>query len=247
MIRKIAMLSFFALLLTVPATAADIGFVTPIGQGTFRSLSKEAGMGLAYRVASPPQSLGISGFDAGVELSVIDIGSGYWKDAFKGASPTDYIILPKLRVRKGLPFGIDVGIMYANASNTNIQLYGAEISKAFIDGNALLPALSLRGSYTKLAGINDFDIQTAGIDATIGKGVLILTPYVGAGAVWIDSKVSGNLKSLTAGLPALKDETIWQPRVFGGLEIKPFPLLRILGEVEYALRPIYTVKASIGF
>lgn len=243
MIRKTIVLVMLALIAS-PVAAADIGFISAIGQGTFRSLSKEAGMALAYRVGTPPQPLGTTGFDAGIELSLIDIGSSYWNEAFRGNSHPDYIVLPKLRVRKGLPFGIDIGGMYANASNTNIQLYGAELNKSFFDGNALFPTLALRGSYTKLAGVNDLDIQTVGLDATIGKGIFILTPYAGGGAVWIDSKVAGNLKTLA---PVLKNEQIWQPRVFAGVEIKPIPLVRVLVEAEYALRPIYTVKAAIGF
>ena len=82
----------------------------------------------------------------------------------------------------------------------------------------------------------------------MGKGILFLTPYVGAGYLWIDSKPSGNLQRLASatGNP-LSDEKIWQPRFFAGLEVKPLPLVRIVGEVEYALRPIYSIKAAVGF
>lgn len=231
-------------LMTGVAAAADIGFISPIAQSTFRGLSKEAGMGLAYRYAAPPASLGITGFDAGVGVSLIDVGSSYWSDAFRGHSAPDYITLPTLRLRKGLPFGIDVGAMYADVSNTNIRLYGAELSKELLDEGTVSPALSLRASYTKLDGIDDLDIQTVGIDAAIGKSLLIVTPYLGGGMVWIDSRVSGNLKTLA---PTLEDESIWQPRLFAGVEVKPLPMVRLLGEVEYALRPIYTLKVAIGF
>jgi hypothetical protein len=207
-------------------------------------------MGLAYKNVAPPHPLGITGFDAGIELSAIDIKkeSDYWNKAFAGsgqlAQAPSYIFLPKLRVRKGLPFGIDVGAMYSNLSNTNVQLFGVEVSKLILDGTLATPAVGVRATYTKLAGVDDLDLQTMGLDASIGKGILFLTPYAGVGAVWIDSKPAGHLK---ATAPNIKSERIYQPRIFGGIEVKPIPLVRIVGEFEYALRPIYSIKAAVGF
>lgn len=231
------------------ALAGSINFTTAIGQSAFRSLSKEAGIALAYKNTAPPHPLGITGFDAGVEVSLVDVNdeSTYWKDAFGGNAPS-YLVLPRIRARKGLPFGIDVGAMYSNAGNTNIQLYGVEVAKSILDGTLATPALGVRATYTKLAGLDDIDLQTVGVDASIGKGILFLTPYVGAGMVWIDSKATGNLQRLaTAAGSPLAEEKIWQPRFFGGVEVKPFPFIRVLGEVEYALRPIYSLKAAVGF
>ncbi len=227
------------------ATAGNISIDSTIGQTSFRTLSKELGMALAYKNTAPPHPLGITGFDAGVELSAIDIKkeSAYWKAAFQQDAPS-YLFLPKLRARKGLPFGIDIGAMYSNLTNTNIQLVGVEVSKSILDGTLATPALGVRATYTRLAGVPDIDLQTVGIDASIGKGILFLTPYAGAGMVWIDSKPSGNLKVIA---PNVKDEKIYQPRFFAGLEIKPIPLIRVVGEVEYALRPIYSLKAAVGF
>ncbi len=231
------------------AVAGSINFTSTLSQSAFRSLAKEAGIALAYKNDASPEPLGITGFDAGVEVSFADIKaeSDYWKDAFGGSAPS-YLVLPKLRARKGLPFGIDVGAMYSNDGNTNVQLYGVEVAKAILDGTLATPALGVRATYTKLAGVNDIDLQTVGIDASLSKGIFFLTPYVGAGAVWIDSKATGNLQRLAtaAGAP-LDEERIWQPRFFGGLEVKPFPLIRLVGEVEYALRPTYSFKAAVGF
>jgi hypothetical protein len=246
--RVLAVLGLI-LLVAGQSLAADISFTTAIGQSDFSSLSKEAGVALAYRNVAPPHPLGVTGFDIGVEAEAVDINkeSAYWKAAFNNDAPS-YLVLPKLRVRKGLPFGIDVGGMYSNVSDSNIQLYGAEVSKSILDGGAASPALGVRATYTRLAGLNDLDIQTYGVDASIGKGILFLTPYAGAGYLWIKSKATGDLQRLAtaAGTP-LREEKLSQGRVFAGVEIKPLPLVRITGEFEYALRPIYSLKASIGF
>lgn len=249
--RKIVVAAIcMALLIPGQALAAAIDFgASTLTQGEFASLSKEAGVALAFKNTAPPHPLGVTGFEAGIEVSAADINneSAYWKKAFNQDAPS-YLVLPKLRVRKGLPFGIDVGAMYSNLSNTNIQLYGAEVSKAILEGGVAMPALGVRGTYTKLAGVNDLDLQTLGVDVSIGKGILFLTPYAGAGYLWIDSKASGNLQKIaTAAGSPIKAEKISQARFFAGLEIKPLPLMRIVGEFEYALRPIYSLKAAVGF
>lgn len=229
--------------------AADISFVRGISQGEFKDLSKEAGAALGYRNMAPAAPLGITGFDIGVEASAfsIDKNSNYWKSAFGDDAPS-YLIIPKIRARKGLPFGIDVGGMYSYVPDSNIKLYGAELSKSILDGTLATPAIGVRATYTKLAGVNDLGLQTYGIDASISKGFLFITPYAGAGMMWINSEAKGNLKtkSQTLGVD-LKDETISVPRVFGGLVISPLPLFGITAEAEYAERAIYSLKVAIGF
>ncbi|SNB47920.1 hypothetical protein [Geobacter sp. DSM 9736] len=223
------------------ATAGDIRFTSAFTSGEFRELSKELGAALSFKNNLPPHPLGVTGFDIGAEVSVADIKeeSSHWS---RTTAPS-VIVLPKLRARKGLPFGIDIGGMYSNAGNTDIELYGVELTKAIIEGGPATPALGLRAAYTKLTGLSDLDLQTVGVDASIGKGFLFITPYVGAGMLWIDTEAKGELQRLSGSL----SEEIWQPRFFGGVEIKPLPLLRVIGEVEYAVRPVYSLKAAIGF
>lgn len=246
MLRKIVVGFCMAILLATPVLARDINFGTNVLlQGEFKDLSKEAGAAIAYRNVAPTAPLGLAGFDAGVEVSAVDIKSGdnnYWEKAFNGNAPA-MLYIPRIRVRKGLPFGIDVGAMYSYVPDSNIKIVGAEVSKAILEGTAATPALGVRATYTTLAGVNDLSLQTVGVDASISKGFVIVTPYAGAGALWIDSKAKGNLQALSN----LKEEKIWQPRFFGGVELKPLPLFRIVGEVEYSVRPIYSLKAAIGF
>jgi hypothetical protein len=65
-----------ALLVGTQAMARDINFGNNgISQGNFRDLSKEAGAAIGYRNTAPAAPLGITGFDAGVEASAMDIKS----------------------------------------------------------------------------------------------------------------------------------------------------------------------------
>lgn len=228
-----------------PVLAADINFATGIVQSDFKSLSKEAGAAIGYRNMAPAAPLGITGFDIGGEVAAISVdkNSSYWNAAFKNDAPS-YLIIPKIRARKGLPFGIDVGAMYSYVPGSNIRLYGAELSKSILDGTLATPAVGVRATYTKLAGVKDLGLQTYGVDASISKGILFFTPYAGAGMLVINSEAKGNLKSLAS---SLSKETITVPRVFGGLVISPLPLFAVTAEAEYAVRPIYSLKVAISF
>jgi len=243
------------LMIAGAANAANISFNSGLAQGQFKDLSKEVGAALSYKNLAPAAPLGLTGFDIGVEVTAVDINSGnaYWRAAFSNPNDVPSLLyIPKIRARKGLWFGIDIGAMYSKVPDSNVQLYGGEISKAILDGTAATPALGVRATYTKLAGLNDIDLQTVGVDASISKGFFFLTPYAGVGGVWTDSKAKGNLQNpifliaANGGKP-LNEEKFWQPRYFAGLEIKPFPFGRIVGEAEYMSRPIYSLKVAIGF
>lgn len=239
------------------ALAWELNFPGDLAQGEFKDLSRELGAAIAYRNLAPAEPLGITGFDVAIQGSFINIknDSSYWKSAV-GDAPS-YIGFPTLRVRKGLPLGIDVGAMYGQVLDSNVKLYGVEVSKAILEGGIASPALGVRGTYTRLVGVDDLRLQTAGIDASISKGFLFLTPYAGAGMVWIDSEFTGQYDSVSVpvkvgpaatGITAhLSEEKIWQPRGFVGIKISPLPLVGITAEVEYATRPIYSLKAGISF
>lgn len=228
-----------------PVLAADISFTEPISQSDFKNLSKEAGAALGYRNMAPAAPLGITGFDIGAEVSAMSINrnSSYWNSAFGNDAPS-YLVIPKIRARKGLPFGIDVGAMYSYIPDSNVKLFGAELSKSILEGGVATPALGVRATYTKLTGVSDLSLQTYGVDASVSKGFLFITPYAGAGMMWVDSEAKGDLKKLA---PTLTSETTAVPRIFGGLKLTPFPLLGVTAEAEYAERPIYSLKAAISF
>jgi hypothetical protein len=251
MLRRIAIAAALVLLCAGQASAnTDISFVQGITQDAFRSFSREVGSAISYKNVAPAAPLGITGFDIAAEVTFVDIrkDAAYWQAATGSNAPSVYAI-PKVRLRKGLPFGIDVGAMYSKVPDSNIQLYGAEIAKALLEGSPVSPALGVRATYTRLAGVGDLDLQTVGLDASLSKGFFIFTPYVGGGAVWIDGKAKGRLQTLSTTLlgAPLKEEKFWQERVFGGIKISPLPFFNVTAEVEYSEVTTYSLRAAIGF
>jgi len=240
--KKLFLLAAALLVMTAAdAFAWKISIPAGLSQNEFKDLTKELGSAIAYRNLAPAEPLGLTGFDIAAQASMVSIenNNSYWEKV-TGFDAPEYVAAPSLRARKGLPFGIDIGAMYTDIYDTDIQVYGAELSKAILEGSAATPALGVRATYSKLDGIDDFDLQTAGIDATISKGFLFLTPYAGGGMLWIDGKYTGSLVSLST-------ESFWQSRGFVGLKISPLPFVNITAEAEYAARPIYSLKLGVGF
>ena len=189
--RTLASLAVF--LLTIPsANAADnIDQINQLIQADFRRLSEDLGAALSYKAVIPATPLGLTGFDLGVEVTATQLENrDAWDRASSGTAP-DTLYVPKLHLHKGLPLGFDIGAFFTSVPGSNIQLWGAELRYALIQGGAVTPALGLRGTYTKLSGVDQLDFHTRGLELLVSKGFAIFTPYAGVGRVWTVSEPVG--------------------------------------------------------
>ena len=172
-----------------PAMAASITTLNLLSQAEFRTLSEDLGAALSYKPITPAAALGTTGFDMGIEVTQTDTSKSaqIWTKATNGGSAISKVYAPKLHIAKGLPFGIDIGAFYSKIPSTNITLTGAELRYAIVDGGIATPAIAVRGSYTKLSGVEQLALSTRGLDISISKGFTIFTPYAGIGQVWVNS------------------------------------------------------------
>jgi len=176
----------FLFAVSLPAAASNIDQLQNLSQPQFRALSEDLGAALSYKPLTPTTPLGITGFDLGLAVTATKIeNSALLQKA--GAGDHSTLPVPSLRLNKGLPLDIDVGLMVGAVPGTNIRLYGGELRYAIVSGGAALPAIGIRGSYTKLTGVDQLDFNTKGVDVSISKGFLMFTPYAGVGKVWAAS------------------------------------------------------------
>lgn len=188
--------------------AASIDNLGALGQSEFKAFSENLGSALSYKAVTPPEPLGLTGFELGVEASSTEISNPeHWTAVTNGSAPSS-IIVPKLHVFKGLPLNIDVGAFYAAVPTTNIKLYGGELRYAILEGGVASPAVGIRGSLTKLTGVDQLSLSTKGVDVSISKGFAMFTPYAGVGRVWVTSTPNG--------VASLTEETFQQSKVFVG-------------------------------
>lgn len=195
---------------SVAAQAADINTLQNLGQPEFRALSEDLGAALSYKALAPAEPLGITGFDIGVEVTATSVEHS---ELFKEATGSSVDSLPtaKLHVHKGLPLNFDVGAFYSSVPDSNIKLVGAELRYAFMEGGVALPAVALRGTYTRLSGVDQLDLNTRGLELTASKGFAMFTPYAGVGKVWTTSTPQNIPAPLT-----LSEERFSQNKLFVG-------------------------------
>lgn len=227
------------------AYAAKYDISVPDGvltQANFKDLSEQLGLVLAYHPLAPAEPLGLLGFDIGVEITASDIDENeqFWTDVTSDIP--SYLALPKLHAQKGLPFGIDVGLVYSQVPSSNIGMWGAEVKWAILKGTLATPALALRGSYTTLFGVDDLDVSTYGADLSISKGFGPFTPYAGIGQVATNS--SSDATALGGG--ALQDESVSATHGFIGAKLS-FLMLSFVAEADFAAIPTYGLRLNLSF
>jgi hypothetical protein len=244
--KRLAVLTVLLIFITIPAMAEDIFFQSGMTQDFFRDFSKEMGGMLLYRAVAPATPLGLTGFDIGVEATITDINTGkdYWGKAFKNDNVPSSMVIPKLHVQKGLPFGIDLGLVYSKVLDTDIQYLGGEVKYAIFEGGVVLPALAVRGSYTQIMGVDQLDFKTYGLEVTASKGFGVgvkITPYASIGQYWGRSTP----KNLSPGIQ-LSSEDLSIARVAAGAKLQ-FLMLDVTAEADYAQVPSYTLRVGIAW
>jgi hypothetical protein len=171
-----------------PVWAANIDSIGALSQTEFKSLSEDMGSAVSYKPVTPAEPLGILGFDLGLEVTETKLQNpALWTKATSNAFTSSSVILPKLHVLLGLPLKFDVGAFYSEVPNANIKLYGGELRYSIIEGGTATPAVAIRGSLSKVTGVDQLSFDTKGLDVSISKGFAMFTPYAGIGEVWSNS------------------------------------------------------------
>lgn len=219
----------------LPAAAGEFPSLGDLSQDQFRRLSQDLGAALSYKGVTPATPLGWVGFDVGVEVSATDIENS---DAFRlaGNSAPDYIVVPKLHVYKGLPWGFDIGAFIGAASEVNATLYGLDARWAVLDDGVATPAVALRLSGTQSSDTGGLKITTIAGDVMVSKKLTIATPYIGAGVVRTNAKAGGL---------GLAEEEFDESRLFVGLNVN-FAIVNLAFEAE-KLGDNTTLSAKAGW
>ncbi len=149
--------------------------------------------------------LGISGFDVSGSVALTNTQAGGAWSKVSGDS-MDQLTQTKLSVSKGLSGGWDVGGFVSKVSSTNVSATGVHVKYALLEGNAITPAIALRGSHSRMGGVSGMTLNNTGLDVLISKGFVGFTPYVGLGTVYSMAKATGK-----------SDESFSQAKSFVGV------------------------------
>lgn len=190
---------------TAQANAADLTSFNALSQTEFLALSKDLASATSTKAIEPAAPLGISGFDISGSASLTNTQAGAAWNRVSGES-MDQLIQTKLSVSKGLPGGWDVGGFVSKVSSTNVSVTGVHVKYALLEGNAITPAIAVRGSHSRMDGVSGMELNNTGLDVLISKGFVGFTPYAGVGTVYTNATATGK-----------SDESFSQAKSFVGV------------------------------
>lgn len=193
------------------ATASDLDSLQDLAQQQFKILVENTGAATHYKAIAPAEPLGLVGFDVALELSVTDINKEVFDIASAGGYDLSRFVVPRIHVHKGLPFGIDIGAFYTAIPDTDFKAMGGELRYAILEGSSITPAVAIRGHYSVIQGIDELDLNSAGVELTVSKGVLMLTPYAGIGMI----RTTGTPNDIAG----LVEESVDMEKVYVGLNV----------------------------
>ncbi len=208
-------------------------------QPQFQHLAEDMGAAFSYKPLEPADPLGPLGVDVGAVVTGTALANTADVQQAVGTGNTFTTLpVPGLRITKGLPFNVDVGATYSRIpSSGTMNVYGAEVKWAILSGNAALPAVALRGTFTRMNGVNQLSFESGSADVSISKGFLLFTPYGGVGQV--RSRVA------TDGLLNLSQVNTNQTKVFGGVNFN-LGLTNVAVEAD-STGGIASYSAKVGF
>ncbi len=217
---------------SLPA-AADLTNLGALSQEQFRKLSEDLGAAFSYKGVTPATSLGPWGFDLGVELTSTDMRNS---DVFQaaGSGSVDRLFVPKVHINKGLWTGADLGGFYGGSSEIGGSLWGVSFRQNFVEDTVTSPAFAARLSGTRTTDLGSLKVYSLAADLMLSKRFTIVTPYVGAGIVRVESKATG-----------FESETFNQGRYFGGVNVN-FGIVNLAAEAE-RMGSNTSLSAKIGW
>jgi hypothetical protein len=210
--------------------------------GEYRDLTRDLAAALDFKQTAPPVPLGPRGFEAGIEVAATDIDeqAAYWR--LVTDDPPDYLVIPKLRLLKGLPWRVDGEAMVSYLPSADLFLWGGAAKWTAVEEHRGVPATSVRLCFTDLQGVDELDFTTVGVDLAAGYSWSAVEPYVGVGAVWVSSRA--RVRAEEADLLVTEREEFATAHAFAGFRLY-LPVVAVTAELDWGERP--TLSARLVF
>ncbi len=138
----------------------------------YEHLIRELGLLVVTKTLAPSNTLGVNGFDIGVELNsgLIHGQESYWNKATRDGTISRLFSYPTIRIRKGLPLSVEGGMTIAYFPFTQQQVLGGQAHIGIHEGFSLVPDLAVHLSYDQYFGNEQLDLNVQQAVATLGYG-----------------------------------------------------------------------------
>ncbi|MCC6872709.1 MAG: hypothetical protein IT378_00255 [Sandaracinaceae bacterium] len=168
---------------------------------------------------TPAGTRGVRGIYLGFEtwITGIDNEQAYWHRGVEGDGMSadtsrsrfvdGVLAWGRFNLRKGLPFGFELGTSIGHQINTTYWTLGLEVRwslfEGFRDGVGWIPDLAVRGSVQTLVGDGEFNVTIPAVDVILSLPITIastfeIVPF--ASGQWSYTFVDSELVDLTPGV-----------------------------------------------
>jgi hypothetical protein len=226
-------------------TQDDINFDPALTQAEFETFSRLVAQGIYATPVEPAHARGLLGFDIGVAATGIQVdpNATYFTHATNNDfTVSDYVAVPRLVASKGLSFAT-ISASYAKIPDTDITILGGSIDYPITSGGIATPTIALRGAYSTLRGVDDYDLSTYGVELFLSKGFGPITPYAAAG--YAKSNAEGRINFPAGTTTTLTDKSN-SNRFTVGVKISLL-IPKLVVEATQGEERSYAAKVSFGF
>jgi len=176
--------------------AALLGQAQAQAQASFDGLAEDLAVAAWMNPSNSAEPHSAGFIPVGVQIALesafvdIDPAAAHWSQIGYTA---DVIPMPRLRASVGVPFGLDVGVMYLSATDLKLEMIGYEVRMAF--GNYIpVPFLEANVRYhTSTLTAGELEIGNSGFAAMVGANLPFVKPYIEVGTLTSTSTPSGSL------------------------------------------------------
>lgn len=152
------------------------------------------------------RTTGSGGFALSIEASLAGVSgqSEYWQRATEGGadaategrnrSASEMLLGYRVRARKGLGFGLQIGSSFGHTASTGLFALGLELQwspfEGFRTGGGVFPDVAFRGSITTVVGDGEYNLSVPTFEVILSKPItvasgVVLTPLGGFQIGWI--------------------------------------------------------------
>ena len=225
----------------------DIEFDPDITQEDFRQFSAIVSQAIFATPVEPARATGILGFDVGVAATAIEIDEDaqYWIDSVESDNDlvrSGYLLVPRLVASKGLSV-VTVSASYAQIPSTDVKILGAAVDVPILKGTTVSPGVAVRGTYSQLSGIDEYELRNFGAEVFISKGFGPITPYAAAGYVRTDAE--GHVNDAEGNQLLRLEDEFQNERITVGVRLSLL-VPRIVVEATQGEERTYAAKISLG-
>jgi hypothetical protein len=156
----------------------------------FERLVSELAVTVSQPVSAGAATLGPAGFYLGVSSTVTPISASQfpWRNGTLGdgsskrnTSPDGALMWNRFAVRKGLPFGFEIGTSAGQGVDSSMWVLSAELKWAILEGfhSGLghFPDLAIHGVLSSVVGARALSMRTDSFDITLSKPFVVAEAY----------------------------------------------------------------------